>query len=47
MHQQGRSQISKAVSQIFMKVFKVNDVTANDVIQENQHRYRKRTTDFP
>ena len=38
---QARSQNLKAVPQNFMKVFKVSDVTANDVIQKKQHRLRK------
>ena len=38
---QGRSQNLKAVSQNFMEVSKVDDVTANEVIQKNQHLLRK------
>ena len=38
---QGSSQILKAVPQNFMEVFKVDDVTANDVIQKKQHLLRK------
>ena len=38
---QGRSQNLKAAPQNFMEVFKVVDVTANDVIQKKQHRLRK------
>ena len=38
---QGRSQNLKAVPQNLMEVFKVDDVTANDVIQKKQYRLRK------
>ena len=38
---QARSQNLNTVPQNFMKVFKVSDVTANDVIQKKQHRLRK------
>ena len=38
---QGSSQILKAVPQNFMEVFKVDDVTTNDVMQEKQHLLRK------
>ena len=38
---QGRSQNLKAVPQNFMEVFKVDVVTANDVIQKKQHLLRK------
>ena len=38
---QGSSQILKAVPQNFMEVFKVDDVTTNDVIQKKQHLLRK------
>ena len=38
---QACSQSLKAVPQNFMKVFKVGDITANDVIQKKQHRLRK------
>ena len=38
---QGRSQNLKAVPQNFMEVFKVDDVTTNDVIQKKQHLLRK------
>ena len=38
---QGRSQNLKGVPRNFMEVFKVDDVTANDVIQEKQHLLRK------
>ena len=41
---QGRSQNLKAVPQNFMEVFKVDDVTANDVIQEKKHLLRKEKT---
>ena len=39
---QGRSQILKAVPQHFMEDFKVDDVTANDVIQKKQHHLIKK-----
>ena len=38
---QGRSQNLKAVPQNFMEIFKVDDITANDVIQKKQHHLRK------
>ena len=38
---QGRSQNLKAVPRNLMEVFKVDDVTANDVIQKKQYRLRK------
>ena len=38
---QGRSQNLKVVPQNFMEVFKVDDVTANDVMQKKQHLIRK------
>ena len=38
---QARSQNLNTVPQNFIKVFKVSDVTANDVIQKKQHRLRK------
>ena len=38
---QGRSQNLKAVPQSFMEVFKVDDVTANDVMQKKQRILRK------
>ena len=38
---QGRSQNLKAVPQNFMDVSKVDDIIANDVIQEKQHLLRK------
>ena len=34
---QGRSQNLKEVPQNFTEVFDIDDVTANDVIQRNQH----------
>ena len=34
----GRSQNLKEVPQNFTKVFKIDEVTANNVIQRNQHR---------
>ena len=34
----GRSKNLKAVSKNFPEIFNVDDVTANDVIQRNQHR---------
>ena len=38
---QGRSQNLKEVPQNFTEVFNIDDVTANDVIQRNQHRKGK------
>ena len=38
----GRSHNLKEVPQNFTEVFKINDVTANDVIQRNQHRQEKK-----
>ena len=38
---QGRSQNLKEVHQNFTEVFHIDDVTANDVIQRNQHRKKK------
>ena len=38
---QGRSQNLKDVPQNFTEVFNIDDVTANDVIQRNQHRKEK------
>ena len=35
---QGRSQNLKEVPQNFTEVFNIDDVTANDIIQRNQHR---------
>ena len=43
---QGRSQNLKAVPQNLMKFFKVDDVTANDIIQKKQHRLRKKNYRF-
>ena len=40
---QGRSQNLKEVPQNFTEVFNIDDVTANDVIQRNQHRKEKKT----
>ena len=39
---QGRSKNLKEVSQNFMEVFNIDDVTANDVIQRNKHRKEKK-----
>ena len=47
MNIQGRSQNLKAVPQHIMEVFKVDDVTANDVIQKKQHLLGKKTYRFP
>ena len=38
----GRSQNSKEVPRNFAEVFNIDDVTANDVIQRNQHRKEKK-----
>ena len=38
---QGRSQNLKEVPLNFTEVFNIDDVTANDVIQRNQHRKGK------
>ena len=35
---QGRIQNLKKVPQNFTEVFNIDDVTANDIIQKNQHR---------
>ena len=40
---QGRSENLKKVPRNFIEVFNVDDVTANDAIQKNQHRYREKT----
>ena len=40
---QGRSQNLKELPQNFTKVFNIDDVTANDVMQRNQHREEKIT----
>ena len=40
---QRRNQNLKEVPQNFMKVFSIDDVTANEVIQRNQHRKVKKT----
>ena len=40
---QRRSQNLKEVLQNFMKVFSIDDVRANEVIQRNQHRKEKKT----
>ena len=40
---QRRSQNLKEVPQNFMKAFSIDDVTANEVIQRNQHRKVKKT----
>ena len=37
MSKQGRSQKLKEVPQNFTEVFNIDDITANDVIQRNQH----------
>ena len=39
---QGRSQNIKEVPQNFTEVFSIDNVTANDVIQRNQHRKEKK-----
>ena len=39
---QGRSQSLKEVPQNFTKVFNIDDVTANDIIQRNQYRKEKK-----
>ena len=41
-HHQGRSQNLKEVPQNFAKVLNIGNVTANDVIQRNQHRKEKK-----
>ena len=38
---QGGNQDLKAVPQNFIEVFKVDGITANDIIQKKQHRLRK------
>ena len=38
---QGRIQNLKKVPQNFTEVFNIDDVTANDIIQKNQHRKEK------
>ena len=43
----GRSQNLKEVPQNFMEVSKVDDVTANDVVEKKQHLLRKKTYRFP
>ena len=40
---QGRSQNLKEVPQNFTEVFNIDDVTANDVIQRNEHPKEKKT----
>ena len=44
---QGRSQNLKEVPQNFLEVLNIDDVTANDVIQRNQHREEKESTCVP
>ena len=39
---QGRSQNLEEVPQNFTEVFNIDDVTANDVIQRNQHRKQRK-----
>ena len=39
---QGRNQNLKEVPQNFMEVVDIGEVTANDVIQRNQHRKEKK-----
>ena len=39
---QGRSQNLKEVPQNFTEIFNIDGVTANDVIQRNQHRKEKK-----
>ena len=43
---QRRSQNLKEVPQNFTEVFNTDDVTANDVIQRNQHRKEKNKLEF-
>ena len=43
---QGLIQNLKEVPQNFTKVFNIDDVTANDVIQRNQHRKEKNKLEF-
>ena len=43
---QGRSQNLKEVPQNFTEAFNIDDVTANDVIQKNQHRKEKNKLAF-
>ena len=38
---QGRIQNFKKVPQNFTEVFNIDDITANDIIQKNQHRKEK------
>ena len=38
----GRIQNLKKVPQNFTEVFNIDDVTANDIIQKNQHRKEKK-----
>ena len=40
---QGCSQNLKEVPQNFTEISNVDDVTANDIIQRNQHRKEKKT----
>ena len=44
---QGRSQNLKEVPQNFLEVLNIDDVTANDVIQRNQHHEEKESTCVP
>ena len=39
---QGRSQNLREVPQNFTEVFNIGDVTANDVMQRNEHRKEKK-----
>ena len=40
---QGRSQNLKELPQNFTEVFNIDDVTANDAIQRNEHPKEKKT----
>ena len=42
MVKQGRSQNLKEVPQSFTDVFIIDNATANDIIQRNQHRKEKK-----
>ena len=43
---QGRSQNLREVPQNFTEVFNIDDVTANDVMQRNEHRKEKNKLEF-
>ena len=48
MIKKGRSQNLKAVPQNLIEVFKLDNVTSNDVIQKKQHLFKERKpADFP